>query len=241
MTRASSARELVIWGSGGHARELCDLVAALVDDGARWRLLGLLDDDVARHGHVVDGLEVLGGEAWLRERPDPPAVAIGIGSSRARAHVARRLAPLRLEHPVLVHPTAIRTGRISLAAGVVVAAGAILTTGISIGEHTHVNVGTSISHDCELADFATVGPGSRLAGGVRLGTGSDLGAGVVLIPSVTVGAWSLLGAGTVVTRDLPANVTAVGVPARIIRERPSGWELQSEPARPAQDALPSGA
>ena len=32
-----------------------------------------------------------------------------------------------------------------------------------------------------------------------------------------------LAAGAVVSRDLPANVTAVGVPAKVIKERPSGW------------------
>jgi acetyltransferase EpsM len=40
---------------------------------------------------------------------------------------------------------------------------------------------------------------------------------------VTVGEWTIVGAGAVVIADLPADVTAVGVPARIIRHRPAGW------------------
>jgi acetyltransferase-like isoleucine patch superfamily enzyme len=46
-----------------------------------------------------------------------------------------------------------------------------------------------------------------------------LGYGVVVLSGVTIGAGTVVGAGSVVTRNLPAGVIAVGVPARIIRER----------------------
>jgi maltose O-acetyltransferase len=45
-----------------------------------------------------------------------------------------------------------------------------------------------------------------------------LGGGVILLPGVTVGRNTIVGAGAVVTKDLPANVVAVGNPARVIRE-----------------------
>ena len=40
-----------------------------------------------------------------------------------------------------------------------------------------------------------------------------------MIDKVSVGAWTIVGAGAAVVRDLPANVTAVGVPARVIKQR----------------------
>jgi acetyltransferase-like isoleucine patch superfamily enzyme len=46
-----------------------------------------------------------------------------------------------------------------------------------------------------------------------------LGYGVVVLSGVTIGTGTVVGAGSVVTRNLPAGVIAVGVPARIIRER----------------------
>jgi serine acetyltransferase len=42
--------------------------------------------------------------------------------------------------------------------------------------------------------------------------------GVIVCPGVTIGDNSVIGAGPVVTRDLPANVVAVGNPARVLRE-----------------------
>lgn len=44
-----------------------------------------------------------------------------------------------------------------------------------------------------------------------------LGGGVILCPGVGIGENTVVGAGAVVTRDLPANVVAVGNPARVIR------------------------
>jgi acetyltransferase (isoleucine patch superfamily) len=44
-----------------------------------------------------------------------------------------------------------------------------------------------------------------------------LGGGVIVCPGVTIGDNSVIGAGSVVTHSLPANVIAVGNPARILR------------------------
>ncbi|TMR41107.1 sugar O-acetyltransferase [Actinomadura geliboluensis] len=44
-----------------------------------------------------------------------------------------------------------------------------------------------------------------------------LGGGAIVLPGVTIGENSVIGAGAVVTKDVPANVVAVGNPARVIR------------------------
>jgi maltose O-acetyltransferase len=49
-----------------------------------------------------------------------------------------------------------------------------------------------------------------------------LGGGVIVGPGVTIGANTVVGAGAVVVRDLPANVVAVGNPARVIRDVEGG-------------------
>ena len=53
--------------------------------------------------------------------------------------------------------------------------------------------------------------------------GSDvwLGARVIVTAGVTIGDGCIVGAGAVVTKDLPANTIAVGVPARVVAQRPS--------------------
>lgn len=53
---------------------------------------------------------------------------------------------------------------------------------------------------------------------VRIGDNCWLGAGVTVCPGVTIGDNCVIGAGSVVTRDIPANSFAAGVPCRVVRE-----------------------
>lgn len=53
---------------------------------------------------------------------------------------------------------------------------------------------------------------------VHIGANVWLGTGVIVLPGVTIGDNSVIGAGSVVTRDIPANVVAMGVPCRVRRK-----------------------
>jgi acetyltransferase-like isoleucine patch superfamily enzyme len=52
---------------------------------------------------------------------------------------------------------------------------------------------------------------------ITIGDGAWLGAHVVVGPGVTIGARAVIGAGSIVTRDIPADVVAVGNPCRVQR------------------------
>ncbi len=53
---------------------------------------------------------------------------------------------------------------------------------------------------------------------VHIGNRVWIGSGALIMPGVTIGDNSVIGAGSVVTKDIPANVVAVGNPCRVIRE-----------------------
>ncbi|MBD3887447.1 sugar O-acetyltransferase [Phormidium tenue FACHB-886] len=53
---------------------------------------------------------------------------------------------------------------------------------------------------------------------ITIGNNVWLGGGVIILPGVSIGENTVVGAGAVVTKDLPANVVAVGNPARVIRQ-----------------------
>jgi len=59
--------------------------------------------------------------------------------------------------------------------------------------------------------------GLELAKEIEVGSDVWIGGGSILCPGVTVGARSVIGAGSVVTRDIPADVVAVGNPCRVLR------------------------
>lgn len=53
---------------------------------------------------------------------------------------------------------------------------------------------------------------------VHIGRNCWIGAGALIMPGVTIGDNSVIGAGSVVTKDIPANVVAVGNPCKVLRE-----------------------
>jgi galactoside O-acetyltransferase len=53
---------------------------------------------------------------------------------------------------------------------------------------------------------------------VRIGRNVWIGSSVQILPGVTIGDNSVIGAGSVVTNDIPANVVALGIPCRAVRE-----------------------
>lgn len=53
----------------------------------------------------------------------------------------------------------------------------------------------------------------------KIGNGVWIGTGVSVLRGVTIGDGAVIGAGSVVTKDIPANAIAVGVPAKVIKFR----------------------
>lgn len=60
--------------------------------------------------------------------------------------------------------------------------------------------------------------GLEIAKPITVGDNVWIGANVTILPGVTIGEGSVIGAKSVVTKDIPANVLAVGNPCRVIRE-----------------------
>lgn len=207
-------RPLVIFGSGGHAREMREVVADLVADGAPWELIGWADDDPVKQGTVQDSLPVYSWVSWV---PHRPFVLIAVGSPSSRRRIAERIGNEAAGFPTIIHPTCRIGRRVMVGTGVQAAANALVSVDVTLGDFVLLNRGVQVGHDDRLGAFVTLHPVASLSGNVLVGDGTEFGTGAVVIPGVTVGEWSIVGAGAVVTRDVPNNATAVGNPARLIR------------------------
>ncbi len=109
----------------------------------------------------------------------------------------------------------------------------MLLAGVSIGDRVRIGPGLLLNHGhvvidgdtaigplCSIAPFVTVGlntggPDPSLAG-PQLGTFVFIGTGAKLLGPLHIGDNARIGANAVVLQDVPANATAVGVPARIL-------------------------
>lgn len=98
--------------------------------------------------------------------------------------------------------------------------GAEVTVGadVMLAAYTYLIGG---GHEYGSADEAVLAQ-ARCATGITIGEGGWIGAGVQVLDGVHVGERVIIGAGAVVTRDVPANMIAAGVPAKVIKDRRHG-------------------
>ena len=81
------------------------------------------------------------------------------------------------------------------------------------------NLASTIAHDCVIKDYVTIYSGVHIAGNVILGECVSVGIGTNIIQGLSIGDNTFIGAGAVVVKDLPANCTAVGIPAKPMEKK----------------------
>jgi sugar O-acyltransferase (sialic acid O-acetyltransferase NeuD family) len=223
---AAAKKRVLVVGAGGHGAEVQVYIHDLMRSGGGIELLGFLDDGQPRGVHR--GLDVLGPlDCLLGREPvffEDLVYVTAVGSNGVRRKIVERMQSLyrdRIAPWTLAHPSAWIGEAVSIGAGTCIAPGAIVTTRVRIGRHCIVNVKVSISHDCVLGDYVNVNPGATICGSVDIGENAFIGTGATLINQSSVGENTIIGAGAVVIGHIPGNVTAVGVPARVIKQHAS--------------------
>jgi len=215
--------DLAILGAGGVGRQVSQIIRDINAVDARWHLVGYLDDDTTKIGEVIGGIPVLGDLQWLSQR-DNVYVTVAMGSPSMLYSSYERLKSMRHQRiATLVHPSVWMPERVDLDPGAIIYAGVMLDTDIKIGKGCIINKGCTIGHDTILGDYCSLAPGVNLGGSVQVGPGCYFGISSATIQNLEIGDWSILGAGAVAISDIPPNVTAVGVPARIVKTRKEGW------------------
>lgn len=91
-------------------------------------------------------------------------------------------------------------------------------THIYVGDNTMIGPNVTLASAGHPTEPELRKQGYQFNKPINIGSNCWLGAGVIVVPGVTIGDNTVIGAGSVVTKDIPANVVAVGSPCRVIRE-----------------------
>lgn len=217
---------IAVYGTGGFGREVASLAAACVTTGDVGELIGFVTDEPKARGTELNGLPVIGDLTDLAAFAPTASIVIGVGSPAVRRRLVSRITSAGFELASVIHPSVVIPSSVSIGPGCVIAAGNLLTVNIQLGSCVVLNLACTVGHDCLIDNYVTLAPGVNLSGNVRIGEGTEIGTGAAVIQETTIGGWSIVGAGAVVTRDIPANVTAVGVPAKIVKTREPGWHVR---------------
>ena len=211
---------VVVWGAGGHALVVADVIRLGVWEGRGRALLGFLDDvNPERAGEPFGGATVLGGREQLDELLGAGInhLIIGVGDNEARLKLADLVRAKGFHLARAIHPQAILEADISVSVGegTVIMAGAVVQPGCSIGENVIVNTGATVDHGCVIDDGVHIAPGAHLGGNVIVYRGAFVGMGAIVVPDVVIGPRAIVGAGSVVLENVPNDTVVYGNPARV--------------------------
>ena len=210
-------KKIIIIGAGGNSKVIIDILLSRIELGEELQITGILDDDKAKKS--LKDFPVLGSIDMIPElQKDKELYFInGVGNNHIRRRIYEENPGLQYYTPI--HPSAVIGSGVTVGSGSVVMPGAIINADSCVGKQTLINTGAVVEHDNQIGDFVHIASGVVTAGNVAVGECTMLGTGTRIIQGITIGSHVMVGAGAVVIRNIEDHVTAVGVPAKTIRNR----------------------
>jgi UDP-perosamine 4-acetyltransferase len=211
-----ATRRVVIYGASQGGQVVAETIAAM----GGYEVCAFLDDTNELQGSRVNGLPV-----WPGVELEQLA---GRGVGAIATHIAHRPFRLKIRDRAraggvvmlnVIHPRAWVAPSVRMGVGNVIKAGALLDTAVELGDCCIIDNGVIVAHHNQLGDACHLAPGVAMAGDCRIAARVLLGTGARISARITIGENVIVSPGAAVVSNLPDNVVAEGVPARIIGRR----------------------
>ena len=198
-----------IYSNGGFAREFIRCVrdrydgerVIVVDDAES---AGSIGYDAARN-LAQDNLE-----EWI----------VGFANGELRKRKMERILEDGFSFFSVISSTSIIGDRVRIGEGAVLSDYSMVTADAEIGRGFQCNIYSYIAHDCIVGDYVTLAPRVSVNGRVVIEDNVYIGTGATILPGnesepLVIGKGAVVGAHALVTKNVHANTTVIGMPAKL--------------------------
>ena len=200
-------RKFVIFGVGGHALSIADLLVNIEDS-----VVFFCTDQEAIP--VPKGFEQI-PLSQLKANPTDFEVVIGVGEREVRAKIIKLLAGLNFYYPIVVHPRAYVSKSATIGQGTVVFSNSYIGPEVQIGDFVIINTNTIVEHNASVSNSAVLSPSVTMAGSSTVGESTFIGMGSCVSANVQIGDHCVIGANSFVNSHIPSHSKAFGTPAKV--------------------------
>ena len=221
---SSSLKKLyAIYGASGFGRGVMPLAREqlIAENGGKYELVFIDDSEVQ---HQINSHQVYSFEAFLDLEAEDKYVAIAIANSQIREKLVNKIDAAKLKHWSVRAPTVISMDDVLIGEGAILSNCVHFTSNIKVGKFFQANYFSYVAHDCVIGDYVTFAPGVKCNGNIHIEDHAYIGTGAVIKQGtpdkpLVIGKGAVVGMGAVVTKSVPAGVTVVGNPARILEKK----------------------
>lgn len=210
-------KKIAILGAGGFGREVKTIIDAINKVNLTYDFIGFFDDGIEK-GLLVNNYDVLGGISDINKYDEDLSIVVCIADPKIKKKVISKINNSHIDFPSIIHPKASITDEfVIIGNGCIICEGTIITCNIEIKDFIILNLMCTVGHDTVIEDYCSFMPSVNISGEVKIEQGVYVGTGAKIINLLDIGENTIVGAGAVVSKSLPANCTAVGIPAKPIK------------------------
>lgn len=215
--KSQSLQPLILWGLSPF-REIYEIIKDINYIKPTYEVIGILDDNPATFGKVIDGIKVLGPLDLSCQNEDVKYVNC-IGSHKTRIikyEIIKRINLPRNRFETIIHPTAKVYSSAIIKQGCIIHIGAVIFNDTVIHSHTEILANSIIGAKNIIYEGAMITSLVATTAGVTIGPYCHIGTHCCIGENVNIGAGAQIGMGSVVLNDVPPGVFCMGNPLRFI-------------------------
>lgn len=210
-------KKIAIFGAGGFGREVKTIIDEINRNNKCYEFIGYFDDG-KEIGTIINGFPVLGGLRELNIFNENLSVVVCVADPSVKKMIINQLDNQNIQYPSIIHPkVSISNDYVNIGKGCIICEGTIITCNIDIEDFVILNLSCTVGHDTKIGSFSSFMPTVNISGEVNIEQCVYVGTGAKIINLLEIGENTIIGAGAVVSKSLPSNCTAVGIPAKPIK------------------------
>ena len=210
-----------VYGASGFGKEVMPLVRQQYPTLSQENFV-FIDDGASEE--TLNGYQILNYNNFKNVSSANKAVVIAIANSVVREKLVQRLDEDKIQHLDIQAKNTVILDEVEIGEGSLLCPFTCLTSNIKIGKFFHANIYSYVAHDCVIGDYVTFAPGVKCNGNIHIEDHVYVGSGAVIKQGtpekpLVIGKGAVIGMGAVVTKSVPAGVTVIGNPARILEKK----------------------
>lgn len=206
-------KDLIIIGAG-NVGAFISYNIDLFDD--KYNLFGFMDNNPDKIGTTFCGLEVFDMNYITKIKLDNIYIVIAIANPRIKQKIYCELASLNITYPNFISKNSWVSKGVRMKQGVIIYPNTSVNYETNIGNFVTINMNCSVGHNVTIENFSSLAPGVNLAGFSHLQQCVDMGIGSSTKQQIIIGENAVVGGQSMVVKNVSANTTVAGAPAKQI-------------------------